>query len=235
MPDDAICKRILVNKANEYRNDPLKGARNEYSSPIFELLNVSKEFGILDTCLQMIDRGFHMSKLDWKKKIWEIAWQREDEGYELHRCDALMFKVIDRPFYLVWWIIADLLPHLTINCEIMSKLVCKASLLKDHDYRLKRKSFSHKVCTRCVLGIREDVNHIVMQCPCNEGSKQEMLEAINALDSDIAERIFAQPQDVFSILMGRHPADTHFEFMLKLWVISSTYIAEMYRNVIKSR
>ena len=176
-----------------------------------------------------------MSKLDWKKRIWEIAWQLEDEGYELNRCDALMFHVIDRPFYLIWWIISDMLPHLTNNCEIMSKLVCKASLLKDHDYRLKRKSFSHKVCVRCVLGIREDVNHVVMQCPCNEGIREEMLDVIKAIDVDKSTRLLSEPQNVFKTLMGYHPIDMPLEFMINVWVISSKYIADMYRQVIRSR
>ena len=88
-----------------------------------------------------------------------------------------MYRVIDHPFYLIWWIIADLLPGISNNCEIMAKLVCNASLLKDHDYRLKSKSFSHKICNNCDLGIREDVNHLVVQCLFFEEIKEEMLDA----------------------------------------------------------
>ena len=102
MPDDAICKRVLVHKATEYRNDPLRGTRNAYNSPINELLNVSREFGILELCLDLIENGCHLSKYEWKKKVWEIAWQKEDEMYDLHRNDALLFRVIDRPFYLIF-------------------------------------------------------------------------------------------------------------------------------------
>ena len=76
-----------------------------------------------------------------------------------------MYRVIDHPFYLIWWILADMLPGISNNCEIMAKLVCNASLLKDQDYRLKGQSLNHKICNNCVLGLREDVNHIVMHCP----------------------------------------------------------------------
>ena len=163
MPDNAICKRLLTHKATKYREDPMKATRNSFNSPIDELLNVSKEFGILNLCLDMIDNGgCHLSKPEWKKKIWVIAWQKEDEVYELQRSNAMLFRVLDRPFYLIWWIISDQMPIHTHNCEIMSKLVCNASLLKDHDYRLKRKSFNHKMCNQCYLGIREDVNNIIM-------------------------------------------------------------------------
>ena len=78
----------------------------------------------------MIANGCHLSKVEWEKKIWEIAWRKEDEEYDLHRSNALIFRVLDCPFYLIWWIISDLMPCHTNNCEIMSKLVCNASLIK---------------------------------------------------------------------------------------------------------
>ena len=234
MPENAICKRILMKKAEDYRIDPLKGSRNDCSSPINELLNVSRDFGILDLCLDMIANGCHLSKVEWKKIIWEIALQKEDEEYDLHRSNALLFKVIDRPFYLIWWIIPDLMPYLTNNCEIMSKLVCNASLLKEHDYRLKRKSFSHKVCNLCDVGIREDVNHIVMQCPNNEGTRKEMLDVIKSIN-EASVVTTSQPQNLFGILMGQHPEDVSFEIMLKVWVTSSKYISDINRRVLRSR
>ena len=208
MPDDAICKRLLNHRAEEYRNDPVKGARNESLSPIFEMLNVSKEFGIFDICLGMAENECHFSKTEWKNKIWDIAWSMEDNDYELHNNRSLLFRIIERPFYLIWWIIADLLPNLSGNC---------ASLLKDHDYRLKRKSFSHKVCNLCYLGIREDVNHIVMQCLFFEGTRKEMLDVINAINDERIAPILANPQHTYDILMGKHPEGAPFETMLKIW------------------
>ena len=197
---------------------------------------MSKDFGILNLCLDMIDNGgCHLSKPEWKKKIWGIAWQKEDEWYELQRSNAMLFRVLDRPFYLIWWIISDQIPIHTHNCEIMSKLVCNASLLKDHDYRLKQKSFSHKVCNQCYLGIREDVNHIVMQCPNNESYKKEMLDCIKAINEETVDRILDEPQNLLGVLMGQHPEGVRFEIMLKVWLISSKYIADIYRRVMRSR
>ena len=43
----------------------------------------------------------------------------EDNDYELHNNRSLLFRIIERPFYLIWWIIADLLPNLTGNCEYL--------------------------------------------------------------------------------------------------------------------
>ena len=47
-------------------------------------------------------------------------------------------------------------------CETMASLLGDASMLEATDYRLKKKSFSHKICTRCDLGLTESINHIVM-------------------------------------------------------------------------
>ena len=61
-------------------------------------------------------------------------------------------------------------------------LTDNASLLKDSDYRIMKLSFSHKVCTACDLGIREDVKHLVTQCPVFESIRAEM--------NDVLTRVF---------------------------------------------
>ena len=48
VPDDAICKRLLCQSANEYHEDPINRARNEYCNPIIALFNAWKYFDILD-------------------------------------------------------------------------------------------------------------------------------------------------------------------------------------------
>ena len=48
---------------------PLK----DLEMPVNELPNVSKDFGVLDLCLDMITNGCNLSKVEWKMKIWEIA------------------------------------------------------------------------------------------------------------------------------------------------------------------
>ena len=133
-------------------------------------------------------------KNEWIRYVWDM-----------------MFRVIDRPYYLTWWIISYLMPELTNTCEIMAKLVCNEA----YDYRLKSKSFSHKVCDACYLGIKEDTNHIVMQCPMCEGIRSEMLDVINSIEDDQVKRIMGEEQDLFSILLGKHPIDASWKPCLK--------------------
>ena len=86
----------------------------------------------------MINGGCCFSKEEWKKKLWEIAWLKENEDYKFIYQTTFMYKIIDKPYFLIWWILSDLAPVIMGDCEIMAKLVCNSSLLKDHDY-------SHKV------------------------------------------------------------------------------------------
>ena len=57
LEDDAICKRVLIERANEYALDVNKSKANEYDSPIFEILNTSWDVGLYETCMSMIPRG----------------------------------------------------------------------------------------------------------------------------------------------------------------------------------
>ena len=80
----------------------------------------------------------------------------------------------------------------------------------------------------CMLGIREDPMHLVMQCSDIENIKGEMFEVLFAIDDDYVRRILQDLQNAFYIRMGKHP----FESMVKVCLISSHYISRMYRRFI---
>ena len=48
----------------------------------------------------MIGGRFHSSKEEWRNKVWEIAWSKEDEEYNAFRQNTVMYKIIDKPFFL---------------------------------------------------------------------------------------------------------------------------------------
>ena len=235
MPDDAICKRMLTHKAEIYTEHQVTSARNEFDSPIFEILNVCKEFGIFEKCIEMINGGCYLSKLEWKTMVWDIAWRMEDFEYSLSCPNSFMYRIIDKPYFLTWWIISDAVPSITGDCETMAKLVCNCSLLKDSDYRLKNLSFSNKVCSECDLGIREDVNHLVMQCPAFEGDRAEMFDLLNTIEDEYVKMALLDHQNIFNFLMGKQPNDTPLSSAFKIWAVSSHYITKMYRKIIRDR
>ena len=65
---------------------------------------------------------------------------------------------------------------------------------------------------------------MVMQCPDTEKIKFEMFEVINAIDDDHVMALMLEHQDVFYILMGKHPPNIPFQSMIKIWLVSSHYI-----------
>ena len=235
MQDDAICKRILRAKSTIYMDNPEVGVRNTNISPTYELLNVCTEFGILDMCYNMIQGGCHLSKSEWSNFIWNIAWNMEDKEYSDSKNDAIMYHVMEEPRFLTWWLMSDIIPSMVSTCEVMAKLVCDANLLKSSDYRLKKLSFSHKVCTACELGIREDIKHVVMQCPQYEGTRSEMCDVLKAINDPHVQEVLEEPLEFFPVIMGKHPANVPFESMFKIWMVSSQYITLMYRHAINAR
>ena len=116
----------------------------------------------------------------------------------------------------------------------MAKLACNASLLKDNDYRLKKLSFSHKVCTVCDLSVRENVNHIVMQCPVF-GVRSEICDILKSIEDCYIQEVLKEPQESFHVIMGKHQVNVPFEYMLKLWLVTSDYITRIHNQAIRQR
>ena len=116
------------------------------------------------------------------------------------------------------------------DCEIMSKVVCKTSLLKGHDYRLKRKPFGSCMYILCDLGIIDNTAHLVMQCPFNTTCRNSMYNELNSIDDEYVHDILSKPQEVFLCLLGRQPENAPVEAMLRFWKISCKYISMMYRT-----
>ena len=112
----------------------------------------------------------------------------------------LLSSINDKTDYLVWWILADLFPDRIRMCEEMATLVCETGLLKSTDCRLKRMTFSNKMCSNCDLGILEDVKHIVMQCPFYSDERNRMHDLLSTLESDCAVRVVADNQNFFSTM-----------------------------------
>ena len=115
MKDDDINKRILIKRTNDFANNIETSSANKNKSPIYEILITSIQAGLYDICLRMINTGCHYSKQEWKKLVWEKIWLKEDEDctvlYKQPHQKFLLFEIINKPYYLVWWYLADLFPR----------------------------------------------------------------------------------------------------------------------------
>ena len=221
-------RRILVERLNEF--DPEDN--NNYDSPIIQILKTAVEFNLLET-VQVMFNGRIISKVGWKKRVWEQIWTSEREDWaEKARSDKhydLVKLAVDEYGYSIWWKIADNDHGKMRQCETMVKLITHASLLKGDDGRLRRKPFGVRACTMCELHSQEDTNHMIMQCPAHENSRISMYNEINeiyALDAG---------ECTLGILLGRRLPNKTVEEMLPLWLISSRHIYAMYKCTINNR
>ena len=172
-------------------------------------------------------------------KDWEMAWDKEDDDcitmFKQPHQDFLLYNVTSHPYYLIWWIISDLMPNMIRMCECMASLVCETSRVKSDDYRLKGKSFSYKVCIKCELGVKESIHHIVMQCPLYDEERRNMYGELESLNDDTINQILEEPQNIFHTLMGKQPDNTPFEAMVNFWLITGKFISGMYARAISGR
>ena len=239
MADDDICKRILSVRAEEFCNDLATGRINAFSSPIFDLLNTSIQVDLFNIVMRMIRTGCYFSKSEWRKLVWEKVWIMEDEDciimYKQPHQNYLLFNITDKPYFLVWWILAGLYPRRIRMCETMAALVCETGLLRSTDYRLKKKSFSYKICVRCEHGMIESIWHLVMQCPYFSEESGEIFKFLGGLNNEVADRVMNDPTEYFNILMGKQPDYASFDEMKQIWLMSGSVICRLYRRAISGR
>ena len=166
---------------------------NKYDSPIFYILRVSIIYGIFDLVINMVLKGHFFSKKDWRKIVWQRAWEIEDEDWlfraALHPSLNNLNKIIGKPLYLVWWQVSDVVPSLIRCCETMSKILCGASKLKCHDQTLRRATFLSRKCTLCNEHAIEDIEHLVMNCGYHAVTRTEMFNEIYNIENGIGRDI----------------------------------------------
>ena len=117
----------------------------------------------------------------------------------------------------------------------MAKLVCDAGLLKSTDYRLKGKSFSSKIRGNCDLGIIEDINHLLMQCPSYSEERMNLHQSLNMLETITATQIVNDPVNYFHNIMGKQPENVEFQDMIEIWLLTGEHIIKQAVQTCHSR
>ena len=235
LDENAVCQRILKERSLEFSREIDKARVNEFDSPIYDLLNTSIDIGLYETCMNSIQRGHHYTKTQWKRLVWEAVWKREDEDctrlYKEVSVPPLIFRIIDKPYYLLWWIVSDQIPKLMPMCEKMAAIATNSSLLKTDDVRLKNSSFWAKVCQRCDLGIKEDANHAIMQCPFYEDMRSDMYNEIENLQCVEINDALSNNNDRLALILGKHPKEVSLENMFKLCCITGKHVTRIYNSI----
>ena len=133
------------------------------------------------------------------------------------------------PMYSVWWHLSDADPRMVSRCELMVRILCRATLLKDDDCRLKGQSRWARTCMRCELGSLEDAAHMIMQCPV--GTLNRGL--LNRELSEICPTI--DPQEFLGVVLGRDIDGWDFDDMRPLREVSAKYVSLMYYDTLRAR
>ena len=134
MKEESPCRAMLSQRARKFYGNRASSKLNVNDSPMFEMFDVAERLNLIDTCFNMIMNGHTYSKKGWSKIVWESAWNLEDEEYQISRGqlrnEKLLFKIIEKPYYLTWWVMSDVSRSYIEQYEIMARLVCDSSLLK---------------------------------------------------------------------------------------------------------
>ena len=171
--------------------------------------------------------------LSWKRVVWDKAWGIEQSEWQGKLTDNpnmdLIRLVSQKVEYSTWWSLADKEQQYMRRCEVMIKLLCHSSLLRGDDNRFKRNQFGEKCCIMCDHTAYENMTHMVMQCDGHNDKRRQMYEEINQVQHGINNLIN------FGVLLGGYIDGWSFEEMSPIWMISSTYISQMYYEVINNR
>ena len=120
-------------------------------------------------------------------------------------------------------------------CEIMAKLVCRCSMLKSDDLRLKNLTASNRWCELCEMSEVEDVRHLILNCSGTQETRDLMFERINEIANGNMNYEQIPFVDRLQVLLGATIDGLSLHHMVDIWLTSAIHIGYMYMQRIKSR
>ena len=239
MDENSVLKRMVVNRSAEYTDNIGKHSPNVNYSSVFDIHNISADFGLMKECLEVLNGIKVYNKLQWKNLVWSRAWDLEDRAWENNRVtmnnSTIITKICVKPVYLVWWMLADKLPWFRHVCEKMVRIVCGCSMLKCDDERLKRYHHSSRVCNLCDLNAIENIEHLLMQCPYWEHARTAMFMDLLATETNGVDGLVHANRDTLIFLLGGSPPGMTLDEMVMFWCVSAKHVTSIYSLTIKNR
>ena len=238
MDDENLSKKIFCDRAAIYFANIEDGAANISRSAVFDLLNVSTVFNLTDEVKGMIENRHYYPKSVWKSIVWKRAWALEDLYWRieklLHRSLDLLSGVSPSTRYLPWWSISDKYPKYIKDCEILTKLICHSSMLRDDDVRYKNQLSTSRMCNLCDMYEVEDARHFILRCPYFTQIRNAMLREIEALNEG-NRAFFDDDVDMLYRLLGRPHGDINeVQTETSLLVILKS-VSTMYKENMKQK
>ena len=228
MKDNMPIRKIMEHRVNEFD----VGNGKPYDSPLLHTLQICHELELLDTVREML-RGNVPSKAMWRRLVWDKVWAMENEWWSNKMAEdrhlSLFKQVSEAPAYSIWWQIADVDRSYMKQCEVMVRILCHCTVLKDDDFRLKRATIWDKMCTLCDLAAIEDARHMIMQCPYHTDLRVKLQDKISRICPDFGTR------EVFKTILGKPIEGIDAQNMCRIWKIGCEYTARMYWATLRVR
>ena len=201
---------------------------------------MSKKFGLFNKLMRMINgQDKLIGKKSWSKTVWDSAWKYDDAFWKsvsfIDRKTDILISTLKQSRYLNWWYLSNIQYCTQKICEVMSKIVCRASLLKTDDYMYKVLTPSHRFCERCDLSELENIRHLIMQCPAYEESRIQMYKDLYGIGNNVRECIESSPAEVLSWLLGGRIEGVDEQDMIDFWCITGKYVCKIYHDAIAKR
>ena len=239
MDDNSLSKKIFSERAIVYFTNDLTDTENTSNSMVFDLLNVSSTFGLLDEIRGMIENQHFYPKSVWREMVWKKGWVLEDLYWRIekhmHRSLDILSGISPVVRYLPWWSISDKYPNLMKDYEILARIVCHASLLRDDDFKYKNQLGTARMCNLCDNFEKEDARHFILRCPYFANQRSTMLNEIDAVIGAPRISFFDDNVDMLYRLMGRpHCNISEAQSKAILLIILKT-VASMYRENMRQK
>ena len=145
------------------------------------------------------------------------------------------------PTYLIWWQHSDAFPDLMRQCEVMSKLVCRASKLKVDNLKLRKEVWSERsclfvlLCESCNFFESEDAKHLILRCTRLDDLRRQMFTSINESCNGIGRQVLDNTDDLLAMLLIKHNHTYSDEINWEIMCITAIYVYQMCNRFIRER
>ena len=221
-------RRILVNRINDFE----AGMGNPYDSPLLYSLQICHDFDLYNNFVEMLE-GNVPSKARWRQLVWDKAWPVEDDMWQ-QLCQtndylSMAKQVAATPAHSIWWQISDSDRSLMSSCEVMVRILCRATQFKEDDCRYKRATLGERLCILCELAAPDNAMHMIMQCPHHAQSREVLQREICEICPDFGTR------EVFYTILGKPLENVDDYSMVQIWKIACYHTSRMYWETIRMR